>query len=249
MAKKRAVLSDHKKVGQRLVAPFNQMLGPMKEISWVRLIIPELLWIGLIQYEHGHRRGIELVTSFARLAREICPEAPSKIFAAVSSFLQLSTAEREQLRNALAKQGELLVIQRSLFPLISWYPDCPLRFVFTETPPAPSVEALKQVKKLVFSLCQRSERDPMMIQATAVWLALDANVLKVFRGLALAQFPKIEDYPETELSRKIGGSIRSTLNLFFGSDSVHSVDTAWSTYFWNRGLEIDPCEFTNVRES
>lgn len=248
MTKKRGILADHKKVGKTLVAPFNQMVGPMKDVSWVKEIFPELLWIGLIQYEHGHRHGIKLVTSFSRLAREICPEAPSKIFAAASSFSQLSAAERNQLRDTTAEHSELFDIQRSLLPLASWYPNFPLRFLFAEMPSTPSIEALEKIKYLVSSLYQRSEYDPMMIQATAISLAFDAGVLKVARGLALAQFPKIEDYPETDLSRKIGGSIRSTLNMMFGAEDRHSVDNKWSTYFWNRGLEISPCEFADARE-
>jgi hypothetical protein len=75
----------------------------------------------------------------------------------------------------------------------------------------------------------------MMVQATAIWLAFDAGIL------SLARFPEIEHYPETELSQKIGASIRDGLNMFFGSQ-IHYSDATWPDHFWNRGLAIEPCE-------
>ena len=86
----------------------------------------------------------------------------------------------------------------------------------------------------------------MMVQATAIWLAFDAEVLKVSSGLALASFPEIERYPTTELSRKVGGSIRAMLNGFFGEDQRFHSKSLWPQYFWNRGLSIDPCVFADA---
>ncbi len=85
----------------------------------------------------------------------------------------------------------------------------------------------------------------MMVQATVVWLAFDAGLLKVHEGLALAQFPKIEEYPNTEISKKVGASIRGTLNMLFGKDHLLSNAGKWSRYFWNRGLALAPCEVSD----
>ena len=81
----------------------------------------------------------------------------------------------------------------------------------------------------------------MMVQATAIWLAFDADLLKVSADLSLAQFPEIEHYPDTDLSKQIGASIRAGLNVFFRSE-MHQADNKWPDYFWNRGLAIEPCE-------
>jgi hypothetical protein len=97
------------------------------------------------------------------------------------------------------------------------------------------------LKEVIASLYSRSEREPMMVQATAIWLAFDADILKVTSDLSLARFPEIEHYPDTEISLKIGGSIRAGLNMFFGSGNHYS-DATWPDYFWNRGLAIEPCE-------
>lgn len=83
----------------------------------------------------------------------------------------------------------------------------------------------------------------MMVQANVVWLAFDAGILKVQEGIPLAEFPEIEYYPNTELSRKIGSCIRAMLNGFFGPNESSFTSGYWPAYFWNRGLVIEECEF------
>jgi len=79
-------------------------------------------------------------------------------------------------------------------------------------------------------------------------LAFDSGMLKVNKDLALAKFPEIEKYPHTELSKRVASGIRSTLNVFFGSDS-YSAPSNWPCYFWNRGLEIDACYFSEGEDA
>jgi hypothetical protein len=69
MTEPRRILADHKKRGKTLVPPLLHYFGSLEEVSWVSTIIPEISWLGLIQYQHGHRRGVELITAMARAAR------------------------------------------------------------------------------------------------------------------------------------------------------------------------------------
>jgi len=78
-------------------------------------------------------------------------------------------------------------------------------------------------------------------------LAFEADLLKVQAGLAFAQFPKIEEYPDTEISRQVGASIRATLNMLFSRDHLFHNSQQWSRYFWNRGLLLTPCEDSDGR--
>jgi hypothetical protein len=141
------------------------------------------------------------------LARSIRTNSTNKWFAATSDYASLSSADYEQLRLALRQQEVLAAILAPLEPLISWYPECPLAPLFPE-PPQRSLRknTLAPLKEVIASLYQRSERGPMMVQATAIWLAFDADILKVTPDLSLARFPEIEHYPDTEISQKIGCS-------------------------------------------
>ena len=243
------VLGDHKRQGKTYVPPFTHMIGPLQEISWVKTILPELLWIALLQNHHGHRRGVELVTVLARTSRKFSSSTKLQIFGAISSFMKLSDTEKDNIRNALAAAGELFPIQEAIFPLIAFYPDCPLHFLFAHN--ASSIDTglldadLNRLRSVAAGLYDKTTRDATMVQATMVWLAFDADVLKVARHLPLAKFPEIEKYPDSELSQEIASSVRSSVQAFF-VPPFYSESADWPRYFWNRGLEIDHCYFEDV---
>ena len=209
-------------------------------------MIPEIFWIGLIQAHHGHKRGVDLITSIARAARIACPNPQSRIFGATSTYSQLSEIEWGHVRARLAETGDLFPIQDALRPLVINYPNCPFLKLFSSQLDEPSPEHLGVLKQQVNSMYDRKEYEPMMFQATFIWLAFDANMLKVVKDLALAKLPEIEQYPATELSRQVGASVRATLNMCFGSFSEHYPSScSWPVYFWNRGLILDDCEFAD----
>jgi hypothetical protein len=134
MKNRRRILSDHKQQGKILVPPFTHILGPIGEVSWIKTILPELLWIALIHNLHGHRRAVEIITAFSRSARNVNvkPNFARKWFAAASDYTSLSPAGFEQLRLALRQQKLLDAILVPLKPLVNWYPECPLAPLFTE---------------------------------------------------------------------------------------------------------------------
>ena len=55
---RKKVLQDHKQRGKTLIPPVTHMLGPLREVSWVKTILPELLWVALIQDRYGHHMGV-----------------------------------------------------------------------------------------------------------------------------------------------------------------------------------------------
>lgn len=60
MTKISKVLDGHKKVGSTFIAPLNN-LPKMKSTSFVDQILPELIWIGLINDNIGYIRGARLI--------------------------------------------------------------------------------------------------------------------------------------------------------------------------------------------
>lgn len=244
---RKKVLQDHKHQGRILIPPFTHMLGPLKELSWVKTILPELLWIALIQNYHGHHEGVALITSLTRTARKCSHLGNKRIFATISSFGELTKDEQSCLQEKLVVSGELFKILKAVLPLISFYPNCPLRFLSSTEPNQAEVsqEHFNHFKILVEGLYNKTSRDTMMVQATMIWLAFDSGLLKVFEGLALSKFPEIERYPYTELSKEVAASIRSSLHMFFMGPH-YPVSSDWPMYFWNRGLEIDQCYFEDI---
>lgn len=245
---KQKVLQDHRRQGKNFVPPFTHILGPLlREISWAKTMLPELLWIALIQDYYGHREGVELITSLARLASKCSPSEKKRIFATISSLGALTTDEKLCLQRKLATTSDLFKIQKALLPLIVFYPECPLCFLYStmQNLADGAEQNLERFKTLVKGLYNRTSRNTMMVQATAIWLAFDSGVLKVFEGLALASFPEIENYPQTELSQKVAASIRASIHMFI-NEPHYPASSNWPRYFWNRGLEIDRCYFEEI---
>jgi hypothetical protein len=241
---KKKVLQDHKRQGKKFIPPFTHMLGQMREVSWVKTVLPELLWIALIQDHHGLREGVELITVLARAARKCSGSKTLRIFGTISSFAELNDDEKASLRGALATSGALFRVQKAILPLVAFYPECPLKILFLIAPYTAdqSKENLEKLKSLIEYLYDKTSKNSTMVQATMIWLAFDSGSLKVAEGLILSNFPEIENYPHSELSKKVAASIRSAINIFF-SNNLYSEHSGWPDYFWNRGLEIDRCYF------
>ncbi len=243
MASKPKILSDHKKVRSKLVTPWHQIFGPTNDVSWINEMIPELLWINLVEADHGNPRAIEIVTAVARIARTFVEAVPILTFAYASDFARIAPEDRARFLVELNSKGILTELQEALSELVSWFPDCPLSEVFFESASAPTPSGLEEIKSAVIGLYDRQSRSSTMTQATTVWLAIDSGGLVVSGGLVLAQFPKIEEYPDTELSLQIAASIRSTVNMLVGNRRDLDSIPGWHNQFWSMGLTFEKCEF------
>jgi hypothetical protein len=236
--KRTPVLGDHKRIRSKLVTPFNDMLGPLHEVSWINMMVPELLWIALVQDAWGPRRGVEIITAFTRDVRASEATRDRMIWAAAGKFASLPEGALASIVKGRSYRDDLCA---PLEPLHTHYPDHPMRELVAVARTPASLSVLR-LKILVSELFDRASIIATMTQATATWLAFDAGRLKVAAGLALADFPRVEDYPNTEQSQRIAASIRTTLNMMFGDADMMASTTGWPIAFWNRGLELEPCE-------
>ncbi|MEG3164721.1 hypothetical protein U1701_08965 [Sphingomonas sp. PB2P19] len=222
----------------KLVTPFNEAFGPMREVSWINTMIPELLWIALLQDAWGPRHGIEIITAFTRDVRASDASRDRTIWASAGKFAGLPEGTLASIVKGRPYREDLC---RPLAPLHAHYPDHPLRELVAGDGSTLSID-LGELKALVSELFDRGSVVATMTQATATWLAFDSDRLKVNEGLALADFPRIEDYPSTEQSIRIAASIRATMNQMFGDVDAMASGSDWPVAFWNRGLELEPCE-------
>jgi hypothetical protein len=193
---------------------------------------------------------VELITGISRAARNLyqTPEEDSQprlsVFVSASDFRRLPQSVWREIRVKLQAEGVLQSLQEGLLPIAANYPTFPLAGLWDHGALVKLECPLKSLKEVVRCLFSRNERKPMMVQATAIWLWFDSGKLKIFEGLTLEHFPEIELYPDTDLSRKVGSSIRATLNTMFGFDPSFECGSGWPIEFWNRGLALEPCEFS-----
>ena len=235
------VLADHKKVGKTFIPPLVAELGPLGEIRWVNDLVPELVWLALLNDRYGLKTGSDLARRLALAGVAACGARSKRWFALASTYATLDTSEQKSVVAKLEEDGAAQQIREALSPLLTFYPECPLSFLFA-APPRSGDASLEKFKDVLVSIFDKGDTPGTFGQATAVYIAFVSDILKVFNGLALANFPAIEEFPSTEESQRVASSVRATVLILYEQFKVDQ-SAVWISYFWKRGLKLDDCKF------
>jgi len=256
---RKRVLSDHRKIGSRMVPPWPQLF-PSEDVRWAGHIIPELLWLGLLNDYHGWQQGAALSLALARASAEatgVDPrefqkkfgKGPKQWFASTSSYNALTDQQKVNVVESLKATSSLILIQAGLMPLALLYPKCPLTFLFEGLAPRGVDVDLESFKQIVALHFDKEGIVTVRTLTNAVYIAFCTNKLKVIvtdhgespTDPKLRNLPAIEQYPKTEESKIVASSVRGTVFGLFEKNQ-----SEWADYFWNRGLEIEPCDYDGV---
>jgi hypothetical protein len=249
--KKAGVLADHRRAGKRFIPPFFQIPGTLFEVRWVDTILPELLWLGLLNDRYGLAQGAALAVSIARAALNSMGQERRIFFAATSAFTRLSDEQKARVVRSLELSGDLQSLKDGLTALSEFYPKCPLNFIFGSSPstrPDGSKGNLSWLKDVLKTLFDRWDKPGTLVQANAVYMAFVSDMLKVAEGLSLANFPAVAEFPDTEESQRVASGCRAMVTTVFGDGPWYDKSASWPRYFWNRGLELDPCEIQGLSD-
>ena len=91
------ILAGHKQMGKRFVTPFNQ-LELVKETRYVERIMPELLWMDMINNLYDYRCGIETAMSLCSQVRDAIGASDFTNFTVASKFATVTEDERGRAR-------------------------------------------------------------------------------------------------------------------------------------------------------
>lgn len=237
------ILNDHKRVGKRLIPPLLQGIN-YQDVSWGKHLIPELIWLAIINNHFGNLKGAEIALALPMAANEATLENPKEtMFFTVSSFNLLSIEEKERTKKILRNSKSYDHYLAALKPLIQFYPSCPLNFLFDfEKTQEISFKDLEVIKKVLTSMFDRRSVESTFIQADAIYICSKIGKLVVNTDISLAKFPEIQYYPKTDISLKIAASVRATINVLIDIESKQA-GFDWPNYFWNHGLELEQCYF------
>lgn len=229
----------YKKKGKVYTPPILQ-LGQFIPVHWIEELVPELFWIGLFQQRFGFAEGSNLASELSKEALSIVDDK-SIWFALVSNFNGLKDEERFKLKEKLRIKRKLATIQEVVSPVCYYYSDFPLNFLL-DTSPVNGLD-LNIFKAYLESVFDRTTIPANLLQGVTLDMLFGTNIdFQINPNLPLAQFPKFSEYPLTEISKEVASAIRSTINMFYANMYRTNTNTAWQTYFWNRGLQIDTCK-------
>ena len=241
-AKSKHVLSDHRRIGKCLIPPMNDL--NLQEVHWNKQIIPELIWLALINNYFGYSKGAELSLELPRAMEEVNTSIQNGTWCfSVSSYSQITNEEKKNIVEILYRKKVLEKFRSALMPLILNYPMCPLNFLFdVNLPKDMETTGIEKIKDVLSSMFDRRSVESTFVQANVLYIGFIIGKLVVSQDVSLAKFPEVQYYPKTELSKQVAASIRATVNSIFGIDNLET-GLSWSTYFWNHGLELEKCDF------
>jgi hypothetical protein len=236
------VLQDHKQEGKVFKPPLAAY--PNTEgVSWKSTTMVELLWIALLVQEYGLRKAIPTSLSLARSTHEILSTDGFHWFAATSSYDNLSETAQNEIRERVKDEGHLADLQKGLATLVRLYPRCPFNFLFdSEITYDEYEDGIERLKKVVASMYDKRSTLPIHAQSQAVYISMATDSLAIPEGSLLSQIEEVKNYPDTDLSRQVGASVCAMCNGQMVMN-LEDGEGEWVDYFWNRGLEVDACEY------
>ena len=243
--KNRRVLGGYKKIGTTFVPPMIHRVGPANYTSWSGQTMPELIWWDVIIDRTS--RGFA-----SKVAEEIAKYFKTRDdhecwWAFISDYTRLGTDDMRGLKGHLRQANILTHLNESLLDFLNLYPACPLSKLLDEPPTSiVDVDYLQRFENRMRDLEGKHSRIAVLIQAQAIYMGFMLGKFYVKKGLALADFPEVEKYPATELSRRVGASVCATANMMTGSMLPKYSEDSWVLYFWQRSLELRPLDFTHL---
>ena len=238
------VLRSYQKVGTKFVPPLLQTLK-FDYISWSSQTMPELVWWDVLAEKVSHRFAAMVAEEIAKYFKARANN--DRWWAFISDYSHLSDEEARGLSAHLSEVGVLPQMEASLSDFLDLYPGCPISRLFDSRPNG-FVDAsyLLQFENRLGELEDKRSRSGVLVQAQAVYMAFISGRLHVGADLALADFPQVENYPNTERSIEVGASICATVNMLAGDALPTYPDDAWVQYFWRRSLELHPLDFCHL---
>lgn len=240
------VLSDHEQKGKIFNPPIVSALSDrLKFAKWSDDLLPNLVWIGLLFDLFGERKAVNICETFIETVHSILGNQDRKILPFISEYSSITEGQMNKIKESLAEKNILNEILEGLYPLISLYSKCPLKFLYgnndMEKYKIEVNKSLLIMKRAVKNLLNRKSRGAMLVQTIAVYIMGITGRLMFAKGQSPGDIEEIFKYPNTEESKKVASGIRATLGairtLYDNQEAIK-----WSTYFWNHGYEISVCE-------
>lgn len=209
---------------------------PMGEVSWTKELLPEFLWLGLVNRHIGEHET-------ARLLHELVARAGSlpamTWLALMSTYAALDDPSRALCRDALsARRKEQL--SESLEPLTAIFPDHPMAFLVS---PAgiDSSTAVPELRAAVSELHDRRGVPAMWMQSQAEYLLLEQRLITFASVEMVPDLNAISAYPRTEESQQAAAQIRALLNGLSQVFLESLPDRTWWATFWSKCMTIGEC--------
>ena len=250
MTKKRrksaGVLHGHRRQGKRFVPPMMQLPSVDLSVTYVTHMLPELVWIGLLNQKMGYVRAARLLERLFTLVGETKDPDTKGNFALVSTFGLLRDEQKNVLRDRLREEETLTLLQEVTAPLNLLYDNCPLLFLGPPARVFERYELVSIVKKCVGETIDKYKTPGILLNGALMLFSLITKQLHFSKDIDLPDFNSVVNAPDSEEAKHAAGMMRAYALTEFG---MRNVDPSWARHFWNRNAQLSPCEFSKPEVS
>lgn len=239
-----SVLGSYQKVGSKFVPPMLQSFQ-FDHISWASQTLPELIWWDVLADSVSRRFAAIVAEQIAKYFKGRAD--PNRWWAFISDYSQLSDEDADGLKEHFSRTGISTRMTKSLADFLELYPECPLSRLVEQKPTGiVDVGYLARFENRMEKLEDKRSRNGVLVQAQVLYMGFILGKLRVKQGLALADFPEVENYPKTEKSMAVGASICAAVNGIAGRMLPKYGEDLWVQYFWKRSFDLHPLDFRKL---
>ncbi|MCU7797533.1 MAG: hypothetical protein KZQ75_10415 [Candidatus Thiodiazotropha sp. (ex Myrtea spinifera)] len=236
---KKKILSGHKRVGKRFIPPMKQI--PMAtDTSYITDMLPELIWIGLINERVGYVRGAGIIEKVFLTVDTHKEKGQEGNFALLSSFNKLTTNQKIAITGELHGLGILDIIQHSVAPLVLLYNDCPFRFLGPPTTSYSQEDLIEILKQCTKKVIDRYATAGIVLYGSMLLARLVTKTIHFPADMDLPDFNSVINSPGSEEAKRAAGFMRANGLAEFG---MMKINNKWAKHFWDHNFELSPCEF------
>ena len=213
------------------------------EISYINQILPEILWMGLINDKFGYRVGIDLSSKIAKKAFDLKETDKHVNFTIVSNFSLLSDDKKSELVRDLTDSSDISKYRDALLPLIALYQGFPLSFVGVSEKIRDKKELIKIIKKCIDKHLNKYETPALIIQANVIYVRGSTGGLHVASHIEMPDLNSLIDDPKSEKAIRAESFVRIGAMqemMPMGDSRAYN----WAKSFWNQSYKIDKCDFS-----
>lgn len=234
---KRKALAGYVKRGKKLISPLNA-LPNMKSYSYVNDLLPELLWLGLINDYSSYLRGREALECVVNVGKDW--DLPVKNFALQSAYISLSEQQKARILESWESARLLDSIRSAISPLVLLYDKCALRFVGPPAQATPVDSLVKRLERVVGSVADKYQAPGVMLHGALLMNNLIAGRVHFSSHIELPDFNAVVDRPDSEDARRAASFIRASTMAQIG---FIEPPKEWAQYFWNISYDLVACDF------
>lgn len=238
--KQRKLLAGHQRVGKRFIPPLKQ-IPVASSISYIDDMLPELVWLGLINDRHGYIPAARIMEQCFLSADSIATKETSGNLALLSTYTKFSDEQKDALRNRLNQVGILELLQDTIAPLTILYENCPISFLGPPNQMYAHEQLVTQIKTCVGNVIDKYNTAGIILNGTMLLSRLVTRKIFFSKDIDFPDFNAVLDSPQSDEAKHAAALLRSNALAEFG---MLEVDSSWARHFWNRGIELSSCEFS-----